>query len=289
MDVLREQVSPSRPLLPVLLALALGACMPPSWGAGALLHPGKTVAADRSSRAHETLWFDGSGVRLKGWWFRTPKPRRGTIVYLHGVADNRGSSAGIADHFVPAGFDVIAYDSRAHGESEGDACTYGYYEKVDLGRVLDKVSGPGPIVLLGTSLGAAVALQAAAEDNRVGLVVAAETFSDLRTVASGRAPFFASKGNLEKAFRLAENEAKFKVDDVSPVAAAAKIRIPVLVIHGEADAETPPSHSVRVHAALAGPKELILVRQAGHNGSLTASTWKAIDVWIEKWVRQSER
>jgi pimeloyl-ACP methyl ester carboxylesterase len=72
-----------------------------------------------------------------------------------------------------------------------------YYEKVDLSRVLDEISGPGPILLLGTSLGAAVALQTAAEDNRVAVVVAVATFSDLRTVASERAPFFASKGNID--------------------------------------------------------------------------------------------
>jgi len=271
-----------RALIPALLALSLGACMPPSWGAGALLHPGKTIATDTSSRPHEIVWFKGSGVRLKGWWFKTAEPRRGTIVYLHGVADNRGSSSSIAEHFVPRGFDVVAYDSRAHGESEGDACTYGYYEKFDLSRVLDRISGP--ILLLGTSLGAAVALQTAAEDNRVAVVVAVATFSDLRTVASERAPFFASKGNIEGALRIAEDLAKFKVDDVSPVLAAARIGIPVLVLHGEADKETSPAHSVRVHGALHGPKELILVPHAGHNDSINGNTWTAIDAWIEKWL-----
>jgi pimeloyl-ACP methyl ester carboxylesterase len=179
---------------------------------------------------------------------------------------------------------VVAYDSRAHGESEGDACTYGYYEKVDLSRVLDEISGPGPILLLGTSLGAAVALQTAAEDNRVAVVVAVATFSDLRTVASERAPFFASKGNIKSALRIAENLAKFKVDDVSPVLAAARIGIPVLVIHGEADKETSPAHSVRVHSALHGPRELILVPHAGHNDSINGNTWTAIDAWIERWI-----
>jgi alpha-beta hydrolase superfamily lysophospholipase len=256
-----------RPLVLALLALSLGACMPPSWGAGALLHPGKTIATDRSNRPHDTLWFNGSGVRLKGWWFKTTKPRRGTIVYLHGVADNRGSSSSIADHFVPRGFDVIAFDSRAHGESEGDACTYGYYEKGDLSRVLDKISGSGPIVLVGTSLGAAVALQTAAEDNRVAVIIAVATFSDLRTVASERAPFFASK-----------------VDEVSPALAAARIGIPVLVMHGKSDKETPPSHSVRVYDALRGPKELLLVPHAGHNDSINENTWTAIDAWIERWI-----
>jgi len=266
------------------LVLSLGACMPPSWGAGALLHPGKRVAAERSSPPHETVWFSGSGVRLKGWHFKTTVPRRGTIVYLHGVASNRGFGAGLAEHFGPRGFDVIAYDSRAHGESEGDACTYGYYEKVDLSRVLDALPDAGPVVLLGTSMGAAVALQAAAEDKRVAAVVAVATFSDLRTAAAERAPFFASKGNIEDAFRMAEEQGKFKADDVSPVAAAARITVPVLVIHGAADNETPPAHSARVYEALHGPKQLLLVPNAGHNDSINAQTWVTIDDWLDRWI-----
>jgi fermentation-respiration switch protein FrsA (DUF1100 family) len=203
---------------------------------------------------------------------------------LHGVADNRGSSTSIADHFVPRGFDVIAYDSRAHGESEGDACTYGFYEKADLMKVLDQAPDAAPIVLLGTSLGAAVALQAAALDKRVALVIAVATFSDLRSVASDRAPFFASKGNIEGAFRIAEESAKFKVDDVSPVAAAATLQIPVFLIHGEADKETPPAHSTRVYHALREPKKLLLVPHAGHNDAINKNTWPAIDMWIDQWL-----
>jgi pimeloyl-ACP methyl ester carboxylesterase len=193
----------------------------------------------------------------------------------------------MAEHFVPRGFDVVAYDSRAHGESEGEACTYGYYERVDLIRVLDKVSGP--VVVMGTSLGAAVALQAAAEDNRIAAVVSVATFSDLRTVASERAPFFASKGNIESALRIAEDVGKFRVDEVSPVSAATRIGIPVLVIHGGDDKETPPSHSMRVHGALHGPKALILVPHAGHNNAINVDTWKAIDEWIEKWLPAKQK
>jgi hypothetical protein len=49
------------------------------------------------------------------------------------------SAVGVIQRFVPRGFDVVAYDSRAHGESDGDACTYGFFEKQDLRRVLDTV------------------------------------------------------------------------------------------------------------------------------------------------------
>jgi len=254
--------------------------MPPSWGAGALLHPSRHSTTTRPARPVDELELAGQGVTLRAWRFHGEGPRRGTVVYLHGVADNRGSSATVADHLVPRGFDVLAYDSRAHGDSTGDACTYGFHEKRDLMRVLDGVDAK-PIILLGASLGGAVALQTAPIDERVAAVVAIATFSDLRTVAFERAPFFASKRNIEDAFRLAEREATFRVDDVSPVVAAANIRAPVFLIHGSDDRETPPDHSRRVLAALRSPSKLLLVPGAGHNTALTADTWREIEKWLD--------
>jgi pimeloyl-ACP methyl ester carboxylesterase len=263
----------------LLLAVSPG-CMPPSWGAGALLHPGRRVVDRQPDRPFDRVELNGDGVLLKGWWFHGDGRKRGTIVYLHGVGDNRGSSLGIAGHFVPKGFDVIAYDSRAHGESQGEACTYGYYERKDLSRVLDRVE-VRPIVLLGSSLGAAVALQTAAEDHRVGAVIAVAAFSDLRTVANERAPFFASKGNINEALAIAERAARFRVDEVSPVAAARRIEAPTLIIHGDHDDETPCAHSLRIFAALHEPKRLILVPNRGHRDSLTAGVWRDVDAWLE--------
>jgi pimeloyl-ACP methyl ester carboxylesterase len=266
----------------VILAVLLGAgCMPPSWGAAALLHPGKWPPRRQPGRAFEAVELEGAGVRLKGWRFRGEGPvRRGTVIYLHGIGDNRGSSLGIADRYVPAGFDVLAYDSRAHGESEGDACTYGVYEKLDLLRVISGVEAR-PIILIGVSLGAAVALQTAAQTKEVAAVISVSTFSDLRAVANDRAPFFASKHNIEDAFRIAEREARFRVDDASPVAAAPHIAVPVLVIHGTLDRETPPVHSRRVYDSLRGPKRLILVPGAGHDNALNASVWRQLDDWLQ--------
>ena len=98
--------------------------MPPSWAANAILHPQRRPMTRQPDRPFDAVEFDGAGVKLKGWWFHAGE-KRGTLVYLHGVSDNRGTSVGIADHFLARGFDVVAYDSRAHGESGGDACTYG--------------------------------------------------------------------------------------------------------------------------------------------------------------------
>jgi len=274
-------------LFVLICVLGAGACMPPSWGANALLHPSRRPRIHEPNRPFDAVDFEGAGVTLKGWWFHADG-KRGTLVFLHGLADNRGTSVGIADHFVSRGFDVVAYDSRAHGESGGDACTYGFYEKADLHHVLDRIT-VRPVVLMGTSMGAAIALQEAADDPRVGAIVAVSSFSDLRTAAAERAPFFASKGNLADAFKLAEAEGKFRADDVSPMSAAAHIAAPTLLIHGEHDGETPPSHSQRIFAALHDPKRLIIVRGADHNHVIDAQVWRDIDGWLDSTLAPAAR
>ena len=253
--------------------------MPPSWAAPALLHPHRKPLTVQAPLPHEDVAIAGEGVVLRGWLFRARGERRGTIVYLHGVADNRASSAGIALRYVPRGYDVLAYDSRAHGESSGEACTYGYFEKRDLRKAIDSL-GVTDVAVIGGSMGAAVGLQAAAEDTRIQKVVSIATFSDLRTVARERAPFFASDKNIRDALALAEQQGHFVVDDVSPEKAAARLPIPVLVVHGADDHDTPPAHSQRVYAALKGPKRLLLLPRAGHSTPLSEETWKLIDEWL---------
>ena len=263
--------------------LGFGVAQLPAIGAGALLHPARQRVVPPPPRQCEDTTFAGAGVALRGWVCHTAVMRRGTIVVLHGVADNRGGAAGIIDRYLPRGFDLVAYDSRAHGESGGDACTYGFFEKDDLKRIIDTI-GDGPVVLLGTSLGAAVALQEAADDPRVIAAVAAESFSDLRTVAQERAPIVFTPWSVTRAFELAEQQGRFHVDDVSPVRAASRLSIPVLLIHGAEDVDTPPDHSRRIYAALKGPKRLILVPGSGHNHSLQASVWPEIDAWIDRFT-----
>ena len=162
-------------------------------------------------------------VALSGWRCRARSEPRASIVLLHGIADNRGSWRGAIDRLTRSGFDVVAYDSRANGESEGSACSYGFLEKHDLRRVIDTM-GDRRVVLIGTSLGAAVALQEAADDRRVVAIVAAETFSDLRTIATERAPFYFPRFTLPRAFARAQAMGGFQVDAVSPVQAAARVR-----------------------------------------------------------------
>lgn len=256
----------------------------PAIAAGALLHPWRRVIGRLPPAPCVDATFEGAGgIAIRGWRCVPSTPPVGTVVFLHGVADNRMSGAGVVKRFVSRGFEAVTYDSRAHGESGGDFCTYGYYEKDDLRRVLTAIDARR-VVVIGHSLGGAVALQAAAEDDRIATVIAVESFSDLRTVAGERA-FYLPAWLVAKAFRYAEEKGTFHASLVSPEKAAARIKVPVLVIHGTADDATSPEHSVRIHAALAGPKRLVLVEGAGHTQSLArADIWDTIEKWIDEAV-----
>jgi len=263
-----------------LVVIAAAAAWLPVVGAAGILHPIRRHVTLPTPQACAEVTFASGDIALKGWHCAATGRRRGVIVYLHGIADNRQSGSGIIDRFVRRGFDVVAYDSRAHGSSGGEACTYGVLEKIDLSRILDRLR-PAPVVLIGTSLGGAVALQAAADDSRITAVVAAETFSDLRTVVAERAPFFFSRSAVVSALERAGRDGHFDVDAASPVAAAKRIQIPVFLIHGADDVETSPDHSRRIFTALAGPKRLVIVPGATHNTSLHGSIWAEIEGWVQ--------
>jgi len=253
----------------------------PMIGASALLYPSRRPSLRPAPEHCVERAFDGVGVRLSGWICTadavTNKP---TVIYLHGIADNRDSSVSVIDRFLARGFNVIAYDSRRHGRSEGDRCTYGFFEKQDLKLVLDQ-AGVDRAILIGHSLGAAVALQAAGIDPRVTAVVAASTFSDLRTIATERAPFVFTASSIDAAFARVEHDGQFVVDEANPVSAAAALTIPVFIIHGALDRETLPAHSTRVYEALRGTKKLLIVPDAGHNDVLRSDVWLEIERWID--------
>jgi pimeloyl-ACP methyl ester carboxylesterase len=265
-----------------LTACVASSCMPPEWGAEAVLHPFRRTVRGRPDIPFEDVAFAGEGgVQVRGWRFRGSGPSRGLLVYLHGVADNREGGVGLAKRFGPQGWDVLAYDGRAHGASGGDACTYGALERRDLVKALDAVKADR-VVLFGSSLGAAVALEAAPLDGRIRGVIAQSPFSSLAEVARDRAPWFATAAEIERALAVAAAKGRFALDDASPVLAARDIRVPVLLIHGERDRDTRPEHSRRIAAVLPGPKRLLIVPGAGHYDTLRGS-----DVWreIEDWLR----
>jgi hypothetical protein len=78
----------------------------PAIGAGALLHPARHKTTHPAPDGCVDATFEGAGVVLRGWRCTAPaRPaapsHRATIVYLHGIADNRGSAAGPIARFLP--------------------------------------------------------------------------------------------------------------------------------------------------------------------------------------------
>ncbi|HET9315172.1 MAG TPA: alpha/beta fold hydrolase [Vicinamibacteria bacterium] len=257
------------------------ACMPPDWGAEAILRPPRRALDRAPDVPYEDVAFTASdGAVLRGWLFRATGVRRRLLVYLHGIGDNRQGGLGIARRFGPRGWDVLAYDARAHGASGGTACTYGVLETADLLKAIDSVSADR-VVLFGCSLGAAVALQAAPLDSRIRGVIAQSSFSSLAEIARDRAPWFATAREVDRALKIAGEKGGFDPAAASPVAAAAGIRVPVLLIHGRDDRETRPDHSRRIEAALAAPKRMIVVAGAGHDDTLRGdSVWTEVEGFL---------
>ena len=214
----------------------------------------------------EDLWVEAEpGLWLSGWFFRAAAgdggaPAKGTILLLHGSSSCKQSMLGAARMFTVAGFNCLAFDMRAHGESGGMYRTFGYYERRDCTRIFDQAEvkmGPlGPRAVYGKSMGAAIALQAMAYDPRICCGIAESSFATLREIArdymerlSG-VPF---KFVADIALKRAGGIAHFSVDEVRPKEAARQIARPVLLVHGTDDANISIHYGERISRNLSAP------------------------------------
>ena len=216
------------------------------------------------------------GLRLQCWLVPRNGPTQGTIIFLHGVGDCRIAGVPYAKLFHEKGFNVFLYDSRRHGTSEGYYCTYGFYEKHDLSIIIDYVESRsdlhiGRIGVFGTSMGAAVALQAAAIDHRIAAIVAEASFTDLRTVVVDyqtrimKLPWHFLR-NL--AMSRSQKLAGFKARYVSPIQAVRHVHKPTLFIHGTDDTRIRSEYSKVLYENANQPKDLLLVHRGDHTDLL---------------------
>lgn len=212
------------------------------------------------------------GVRLAGWLI--PRPGAPTIVLLHGYpaekADLLPIAAALAPHFA-----ILLVDQRYFGGSEGRATTLGFRERADLARVLDflEARGATTVGVFGFSLGGAVALLTAAEDARIRAIAAYAPFADLKTLGHelygwmwlARYPFV---GAMLLWARLAFGA---DITNPSPADAAARVAVPVLLVHSRQDEQIPFRHAERLRAALAGnPRAEFEFMERGRHGELPA-------------------
>jgi uncharacterized protein len=222
------------------------------------------------------------GAVLRGWKVRPPAPIGDWVLLFHGVSDNRTGDVGHAEFLLRHGYSLVMMDSRAHGESGGDMCTYGWKERYDTVEIADELFRTEKVhhlYALGVSMGAAIALQSAAVEPRIEAVAAEAPFADLREVSYDYAGLDISPLLGKTLFRPAsiytlrgvEKEGGFKPEDVSPEKAVAARPFPVLLICGTRDHRIPCRHAERIYKAAAGPKALWEVKGAGHAAALGQS------------------
>lgn len=222
------------------------------------------------------------GSVLRGWKVRPQHPNGSWVLVFHGVADNRMGVVGHAAVLLEAGYSVVLMDARAHGSSEGRMATYGWLERDDTRRILDRLmesEAAGPplhVFALGESMGAGIALESAAADPRIEGVVAEASFANLTEAAYDyaglrRAPWLGRTLLAPGAWMLVYRGGRvagFPASGVAPEESVARRAFPVLLICDEEDHALPCRHSERIYAAAIGPKELWRVPHAFHTAAL---------------------
>lgn len=227
------------------------------------------------------------GLLLHGFLIYTPSEiQKGTIVFVHGIRAGKEIFIPQAERLAIQGFNSVIFDLRAHGKSEGDYCTYGFYEKHDLRLLLDSLDSIESISrnygVWGQSLGGAIALQTLEIDTRLKFGIIESTFSDLHTIIHDYTAY-----NLGFDFHALTNYViyrsgklgKFNIDEVVPVESAKNITQPVLVAHGEVDNRVDNNYGRQIFDNLASKqKELIIIDSAKHT-----NVWsKGGDEYFEK-------
>ncbi len=206
--------------------------------------------------AAEDVWFEsgplGRGVRLHGWWMEHPKAA-GTVLYCHGSSGTIAHRIGVYRQLREVRVNVLAFDYRGYGRSEGVPSERGLL--TDVRAAYDHLVGPlgrspEEILLFGHSLGGAVAIDAALDRQAAGLVVQS-SFTDLKDMARARYPKLPLHLITRNGFRSIEK--------------VARLTLPKLFIQATDDPTVPASVSRRLYEAAAPPKDLFEVESDGHN------------------------
>jgi pimeloyl-ACP methyl ester carboxylesterase len=218
---------------------------------------------DLVAHAPENVLFKSTdNVTLHGWVFNpsAAKPK-GTILFLHGNGQNMSYHIHTVWWLVNAGYSVFTFDYRGYGVSSGEPTITGVHD--DAAAALDLLlsNTDEDIIILGQSMGGAIAVYTAAttpHKDRVKALITDSAFSSWRDIAREKA------GDLFITWAFQYPVGWTINDDFSPLEQIGKVDAKTLIIHNKHDKIIPSTHAETLYEASKGRAELLLTDYEGH-------------------------
>ena len=211
-------------------------------------------------------------INIKAWYIPAKRSSNITLILLHGINADKSQNLGFAKLLSDNNINCLLPDMRAHGESTGNYCTYGFYEKYDVLTIIDyiiKFRGENEIIgIWGTSLGGAIALQTMAIDKRIKFGIIESTFASLKEIVEDYTLQYAHI-NLnflaDASLIKAEQIGKFDASKVKPEISALYATQLILYIHGDNDKKINIKYGYRIFKNLKSTdKTFYVVKGGGH-------------------------
>ncbi len=212
-------------------------------------------------------------VNLEVWRFDM-EPSLGVVALFHGYKSSKSALWNEAQAFYRMGYTVVLVDFRASGNSDGNQCSMGYYEALDVANTLKWCQESYPeqkIFLYGVSMGAAAILRAVSElDTNPDGILLQSSFSNLLATSKNRfelmgLPQFPAahlltfwSGYLNDFNAFKHNPGKY----------AKNVNCPTLLIHGMLDNRVSWEASKEIYDNLNGKKEFAVFSNSGHESIL---------------------
>lgn len=205
--------------------------------------PIKTTPDQFNLNAEKTIFTTRDGLQLTGYWIYPNEIEPKAVMLLHhGIGGGKEHFYAVAKKLSDKGIACIVYDARAHGESDGEFISYGYYEKYDVSDIVSVAQNKHPhlpIGIWGNSMGGAIALQALAIEPKLDFGIIESTFTDLGDIVSDYQKRYTGGLRLrwisDYALERAGTIAHFNPEEVSPLASTTNIKQAVFLAHGTAD------------------------------------------------------
>lgn len=222
------------------------------------------------------------GTLLKGWWIPAQKDQQfiestDAVVFAHGYGDNRSleqiSVLKLAKRLANEGFNVLVFDFRASGESEGDYTSIGLYEKDDLLSAIQftkEQKQAEQVHLIGWSMGSVAAILAGVESKDVSSIIADSPFANLREYLETNLPYWSKLPSFPFTNIILGTlpvMLDIDVDKVSPVDSVKQLTDKrLLLITSKSDPAIPYENSQRIYEAVPN-KDIVqfwLTESGGH-------------------------